>query len=269
MTKSPVKLPPALNEVKGPAADELKRRIVYDDPKHHIRLYQGDCLELLALLPADSIDLIFVDLALPTQGLDQYKSISSESWGARELYCPRCSSNSLDVLPGNTPVLDYRCPVCSSGFQLKSAASAFRAKLTDGAYSQMRAAILGGHTPNLFLLQYQVSPLSVTSLFFIPDFAFTLSALECRLPLAPTARRAGWIGCNILLNRVPIDACVRLVHEKRAVPAGDVRRAFRKLKPLASLSAEKRGWVLDVLTSFALFTRNPSRCPRSTHSTST
>lgn len=69
MTKSPSKLPPALNEVKGapprdakgPALDELNRHVVFDDPKHHIRLYQGDCLELLALIPESSIDLIFAD----------------------------------------------------------------------------------------------------------------------------------------------------------------------------------------------------------------
>jgi site-specific DNA-methyltransferase (adenine-specific) len=46
---------------KGPEAEELKRHIVFDDPKHHIRLYQGDCLELLALLPESSVDLIFAD----------------------------------------------------------------------------------------------------------------------------------------------------------------------------------------------------------------
>ena len=45
MTKSPIKLPPP----------------VFNDEKHHIRLYQGDCLELLALLPESSIDLIFAD----------------------------------------------------------------------------------------------------------------------------------------------------------------------------------------------------------------
>jgi type II restriction enzyme len=65
----------------------------------------------------------------------------------------------------------------------------------------MRSAILQGRTPNLFLLHYQFNPFTVASLMFIPDFAFTLSALECRAPLAVTARRAGWIGCNILLNR--------------------------------------------------------------------
>ncbi len=61
MTKSPIKLPLALNEVKGPASDALKRHVVFDDPKHHIRLYQGDCLDLLALIPESSVDLVFAD----------------------------------------------------------------------------------------------------------------------------------------------------------------------------------------------------------------
>ena len=110
----------------------------------------------------------------------------------------------------------------------------------------MRAAILEGRTPNLLLLQYQLNPLSVMSLLFIPDFAFTLSALERRPPLASTARRAGWIGCNILLQHIPTDARIPLVHNEQVVPAHRVRRAFQKLKPLASLSSDNRGWTLDV-----------------------
>ncbi len=192
---------------------------------------------------------------MPTEGLENYRSasqrarISSDSWASRELYCPRCTADRLDQLPCTTPVIDVRCPGCESGFQLKSGASAFRSKLIDGAHAQMRAAILGGRTPNLFLLHYQFNPLAVTSLTFIPDFAFTLSALECRKPLAATARRAGWVGCNILLNRIPPDARILLVYDHRPVPAEDARRAFRKLKPLASLKAEKRGWTLDVLNA--------------------
>ena len=113
----------------------------------------------------------------------------------------------------------------------------------------MHAAILRGNTPNLFLLHYQLNPLSVASLLFIPDFAFTLSALECRKPLAATARRAGWIGCNILLHQIPQDAKIGVIKEKRPVPPGDVRRAIQKLKPLASLKPETRGWTLDVLNA--------------------
>jgi type II restriction enzyme len=194
-----------------------------------------------------------MNLSLPTKGLADYKSasqrarISSESWAARELYCPRCSSNHLDQLPGNTPVLDFRCPHCSSGFQLKSGASAFKNRLTDGAHAQMRDAILKGRTPNLLLLHYQSSALAVLSLVFIPDFAFTLSALECRPPLAATARRAGWVGCNILLNVIPTDARIALVWDAKPVPPNRVRREFERLKPLANLKPEMRGWTLDVL----------------------
>ena len=34
---------------------------VFDDPKHQIRIYQGDCLEILPLVPENSVDLIFAD----------------------------------------------------------------------------------------------------------------------------------------------------------------------------------------------------------------
>ena len=34
---------------------------IFDDPRRHIRLYQGDCLDLLAQIPESSVDLIFAD----------------------------------------------------------------------------------------------------------------------------------------------------------------------------------------------------------------
>ena len=34
---------------------------VFADPKHHIKIYQGDCVEILAAMPADCVDLIFAD----------------------------------------------------------------------------------------------------------------------------------------------------------------------------------------------------------------
>jgi site-specific DNA-methyltransferase (adenine-specific) len=33
----------------------------FDDTKHHIRIYQGDCLEILAQIPESSVDLVFAD----------------------------------------------------------------------------------------------------------------------------------------------------------------------------------------------------------------
>jgi site-specific DNA-methyltransferase (adenine-specific) len=33
----------------------------FDDPKHHIRIFQGDCLEILPAIPEGTVDLIFAD----------------------------------------------------------------------------------------------------------------------------------------------------------------------------------------------------------------
>ena len=33
----------------------------FDDPKHHLRIYQGDCLEILSSIPENSVDLVFAD----------------------------------------------------------------------------------------------------------------------------------------------------------------------------------------------------------------
>jgi site-specific DNA-methyltransferase (adenine-specific) len=43
------------------AISELAAHLAFDDPKHHIRLYQGDCLDLLAKIPESSVDLVFAD----------------------------------------------------------------------------------------------------------------------------------------------------------------------------------------------------------------
>jgi len=111
----------------------------------------------------------------------------------------------------------------------------------------MRRAILTDHTPNLYVLHYDLTAWAVRTVILIPHFAFALSAIERRPPLAPTARRAGWVGCNILLNKIPQDARIPIVSNGAACPTAEVRRAYRRLRPLENLKAETRGWTLDVL----------------------
>ncbi len=43
------------------STDALKASLAFDDPKHHLRIYQGDCLDLLAQIPPSSVDLVFAD----------------------------------------------------------------------------------------------------------------------------------------------------------------------------------------------------------------
>ena len=111
----------------------------------------------------------------------------------------------------------------------------------------MRRAVLLDRTPNLYVLHYDLKEWAVRTLILIPHFAFALSAIECRKPLAPSARRAGWIGCNILLNKIPADARIPIVEAGSARLPSAVRADFRRLRPLENLNAETRGWTLDVL----------------------
>jgi type II restriction enzyme len=194
-----------------------------------------------------------MDLSLPAINLDKYKSASqrarvgTESWGLLNFYCSSCESPRLDQTSRNTAAIDFICLKCDSTFQLKSQSKPFGARIVDAAYSEMKRAILEDRTPNLFILHYDLSAWSVRTVFLIPRFAFALSALERRRPLALDARWAGWAGCNILLGRIPQDARIPLVQDGTPRPPSEVRRAYRRLRPLENLKVEKRGWTLDVL----------------------
>ena len=192
-------------------------------------------------------------LHLPAEGLEGYKSASqrarvgTEAWGALNFFCPSCESPKLELVARNTAAFDYLCPLCRSPFQLKSQSRSFGNKILDSAYSEMKRAILEDRTPNLFVLHYDLAQWAVRTVILIPHFAFALSALERRKPLSPTARRAGWVGCNILLEKIPTDARIPIVEAGRARSPSDVRLAYRRLRPLEELKVDKRGWTLDVL----------------------
>ena len=194
-----------------------------------------------------------MNLRLPVTGLDRYKSasqrarIGTESWGAINFFCPACESPRLRSAPQGTAAIDYICPVCSSPFQLKSQSKAFGSRIVDAAYSQMKRAILADRTPNLYILHYDLAAWAVRTLILIPRFAFALSAVERRPPLSATARRAGWVGCNIVLDRIPLAARIPIVQEGAPRSHRAVRDAYQRLRPLENLRVEKRGWTLDVL----------------------
>ena len=171
----------------------------------------------------------------------------TEAWGADNFYCPNCSSPKLDWLKPNTKANDYRCPNCGFWYQLKSQKTRIGNSIMDGAYGAMMEAIKHDRSPNFFFMQYELATWSVKNLLLVPHFAFPPSAIIKRKPLSPTARRAGWIGCNIALNRIPIEARIAIVTESHIASAIEVRKKFRRVKPLGEIKAKERGWTLDVL----------------------
>jgi type II restriction enzyme len=177
----------------------------------------------------------------------QQARVVTESWGVANLYCPACSSPRLGASPPNTQAIDYECPVCGLPFQLKSSQGPIGERIMDAGFEAMMRAIREDRTPNLLVLHYDRLSWRVKNLLLVPHFAFSASAVEKRKPLAATARRAGWVGCNIVLKNVPTEARIALVREGSVVPAKTVREGFRRVMPLKQLKAEQRGWTLDVL----------------------
>jgi type II restriction enzyme len=206
----------------------------------------------------------------------------TEAWGADNFYCANCSSSRLTWLKPGTAANDYQCPSCGFWYQLKSKKSPIGKSVRDGAYRAMMDAIKEDRAPNYFFLHYDLDTWSVKNLILVPHFAFPPSAIiECP-PLSATARRAGWVGCNFALNRIPAEARIPIVttmlspspprsggegrgeverlksplsdslpvsRGDRVViaPPDEVRARFQKVKPFQEIPVEKRGWMLDVL----------------------
>jgi type II restriction enzyme len=113
----------------------------------------------------------------------------------------------------------------------------------------MMEAIQNDRTPNFFFMHYELPGWNVRSLLLVPHFAFPPSAIIKRKPLSPTARRAGWVGCNIALSQIPQEARIFVVNDHQVQSVEEVRKKFLHVKPLAYFPATERGWTLDVLTA--------------------
>lgn len=189
-----------------------------------------------------------VELGRPYKAGSQIARVLSEDWCGRELYCAACDSGRLLSSRTNTPAVDFVCPRCQQAFQLKSLKKWNPRKIVDAGYDSMIRAIRSDRVPNLLILQYSADWL-VKNLLLIPSAFFSETAIEKRSPLNPRARRAGWVGCNILLDRIPQDGKIAVVSEGCALAKASVRQEFSRVKKLAEVPPALRGWTLDVLTT--------------------
>ena len=65
--------------------------------------------------------------------------------------------------------------------------------------------------------------------------------------LSVTAKRAGWVGFNIDLRKMPESGKVFLVKDQQVIPRDNVTEQFQKTLFLRTQSIASRGWTLDVL----------------------
>jgi type II restriction enzyme len=176
----------------------------------------------------------------------QRARVVSEAWVLRNGYCLACKCDSLLPTVANTRTKDFICPLCSHGYELKSKRGTFGTRIADGAFSAMMATIREGRTPSFLLLEY--SPTwEVQVLTAVHHSLITQDCIEERTALGPTARRAGWVGCNIILPKIALEGRIPLVTAGRAHERETPRTAFARLQFLAKMPAKRRGWAASLL----------------------
>ena len=84
--------------------------------------------------------------------------------------------------------------------------------------------------------------LTIPKYFFVPDI------IEKRKALNPSARRAGWVGCNILMSRIPELGKIFYVQNGISKSKNEVLDKWSKTEFVKNTSnIEAKGWLLDVL----------------------
>jgi type II restriction enzyme len=144
-------------------------------------------------------------------------------------------------------VADFFCAACSEEYELKSQKTKFGSRVTDGAFRTMCERLAASNNPNLLLLNYDLANLSVRSVFVVPKHFFVREIIEKRKPLAPTARRAGWIGCNILLNQIPDSGKIFFVRDRRPQSRDSVLAQWKHTLFLREQTVDGRGWLIEVM----------------------
>src|SRR3989338_2630083 len=173
--------------------------------------------------------------------------VLTEHWASNNIYCPSCGS-PITKYQNNQPVADFYCTNCPEQYELKSKSDNIGLKILDGAYKTMLERLRSSHNPNFFFLSYESGILEVLNFLVIPKHFFIPEIIEKRKPLAPGARRAGWVGCNILLQRIPQTGKIFLIKDKTIRPKKEVLETWQKtlfLREEPPLNA--KGWILDIM----------------------
>jgi type II restriction enzyme len=194
-----------------------------------------------------------MELVLPVEIAKLYSSnsqrirIMTEYWVGNTIFCPNCGSK-LTNFRNNSPVADFYCGKCSEEYELKSKNGNMGNTIVDGAYSTMIERLVSNNNPNFFFLTYNKSSFEISNFLSIPKYFFVPNIIQKRKALSPTARRAGWIGCNIVISSIPEFGKIFYIQNGIARSKEEVLEKWNKTEFIKSTqNIEAKGWLLDVL----------------------
>jgi type II restriction enzyme len=193
---------------------------------------------------------------------DNYNSNSqkirvlTEHWVNEYIYCPGCGNN-LSEYENNKPVADFYCSKCKEDYELKSKKDNMGKKIVDGAYSTMIERLQSDSNPNFFFLNYDKISLDITNFIVIPKHFVITEIIEKRKPLSPIARRAGWVGCNILLDTIPQSGKIFYIRNGKVESKNKILDDWNKTSFLKqSTNLKSKGWLLDIIKCIDKINKN-------------
>ena len=187
------------------------------------------------------------NLAEKYHSASQIARVLTEAWLGSNIYCPRCGNDKIEHFPNNSAVADFFCPKCGNEYELKSKNGNVSRKIADGAYDTFIQRITSNDNPDFFIMSYNNSEQRVNDLWIVPKHFFTPDIVERRKPLSQKAKRAGWVGCNILFDQIPTQGRIEIV---RKGIFSDKKSVLENMKRSACLNVwniDSRGWLLDIL----------------------
>ena len=194
------------------------------------------------------MNLNFSDIStVQYHSASQIARIKTETWVVDNMYCPRCGYLHINHFEYNRPVADFYCPSCKNEFELKSKTGSLAKKINDGAYATMIERITSNKNPDFFFMNYSKENQCVKDFILIPKHFFVPDIIEKRKPLAETARRAGWVGCNILIGKIPEHGRVHIIKDGKLNDRNSVIQKVNKGKLLEIGDLKARGWIMDIL----------------------
>ncbi|MBR5485366.1 MAG: restriction endonuclease [Oscillospiraceae bacterium] len=194
-----------------------------------------------------------MDINFDSSIIENYQSgtqiarVLTENWIQQNMYCPRCGNLHIKHFENNRPVADFFCPACKNEYELKSKNGILKNKINDGAYRTMIERITSNNNPDFLFMSYSKKELQVRELILVPKHFFVPDIIEKRKPLAASARRAGWEGCNILIDKIPEQGKIRIISNGEVIDANAVIGKVNKSKQFEIKDINSRGWLFDIL----------------------
>jgi type II restriction enzyme len=193
-----------------------------------------------------------MNLSLPMHLANNYTNqsqvarVTTEAWVVENILCPNCGG-SLKEYSSNTKSKDVFCISCKEEYQVKSSKNRFSNKIVGAEYSTTLRSIESGQHPSLMLLHYSQQNMEVVDVQIIHRSCITASSIIPRQPLGPNARRAGWQGCMIDLDKIPSTVRLFIIENGKEQSAEKVKTMWQTYNSILNVKPESRGWISDVL----------------------